>query len=379
MGWPVGVLAGLQEVADVQQHRPVGWRREIAWWISEYAVAGFEAQCRAAAEVDLDRVDAPRGERVDVLLVVAVAALPGAAAAVAPGVGVEAEAQAGGVERAREPGDPVGPLGVADGDRPGGVARALPPADVEPHVAVAVASPGRATAAGWPACRIVDSLSVPAEARSSCPSPCRGWRRARSRRVLEARGPVADADGPRPGRRRRTGAWARGGRRAAGCPAATAARLALWAVDTSSTVWLERAALITPITVPVTVSVAAIRFCLASSRRPLPARARASVWCWPGERRALAWPRRGRPPPEPDAVARNSSEQEPSALGEQRTGTRTRPLRQLARPTAVSPLETSGREGGIVTKALVAEALPPPLVAVTLHCRWPPPSTPLGV
>ena len=164
----------------------------------------------------------------------------------------------------------------------------------------------------------------------------------------------------------------------AGRPAVTDAPLALWAVERSSTVWLERSALITPITVPVTVRVAAIRFCLASSRRPLPARARASVWCWPGERRAPAWPSVA-PPPEPGAVARNSSEQEPSARGEQRTGTRTRPLRQLARPTAVSPLETRGREGGIVMNALVAEALPPPLVAVTLHCRWLPLSTPLGV
>ena len=91
--------------------------------------------------------------------------------------------------------------------------------------------------------------------------------------------------------------------------------------------------------------------------------------------RGRAWP----PPPDAGAVARISSEQAPSALGEQRTGTCTRPLRQLARPTAVSPLETSGREGGIVMNELVAEALPPPLVAVTLHCRWPPLSTPLGV
>src|SRR5207245_2406391 len=58
---------------------------------------------RAAAEVELDRVEAPRGERVDVLLVVAPAALPGASAAVAAGVRVDARQEAGGVQRARQP------------------------------------------------------------------------------------------------------------------------------------------------------------------------------------------------------------------------------------------------------------------------------------
>ncbi len=183
------------------------------------------------------------------------------------------------------------------------------------------------------------------------------------------------------GRRREGGADAPGVEPSAAnhCAAATEAFFPLCPLETSTTVWLESAALITPITVPVTVSVAAIRFCLASNRRPLPARASDRVWCWPGERRAAAWPSVADPPPEPDAVARIDSEQAPSALGEQRTGTCTRPLCQLARPTAVSPLETSGRDAGIVTKELVALALPPPLVAVTLHCRWPPLSTPLGV
>ena len=144
--------------------------------------------------------------------------------------------------------------------------------------------------------------------------------------------------------------------------------------DTSTTVWLESAARITPITVPVTVTVAAIRLCLASSRLPPPARPSESVWSCPGDRRAEAW---ASVAPAPFAFI--VSEQEPSALGEQRTGTCTRPLRQLARPTAVSPLETSGLEGGIVTNELVADALPPPLVVVTLHCRCPPLSTPRAV
>ena len=74
-------------------------------------------------------------------------------------------------------------------------------------------------------------------------------------------------------------------------------------------------------------------------------------------------------PRELRAVARISSEQAPSAFGEHRIGTCTRPLRQLARPTAVSPLEARGRDGGIVTKELVAVALPPPLVAVMRHWR----------
>ena len=92
----------------------------------------------AAAEVDLDRVKAPRGERVDVLLVVAIAALPRAAAAVRPGIGVQTDAKPRRVQRARQPRQAMRPLPGADRDFPVGRARPVPPADVEPHVAVAV-------------------------------------------------------------------------------------------------------------------------------------------------------------------------------------------------------------------------------------------------
>ena len=99
----------------------------------------FQALAHAAAEIDLDRVKAPRRERVDVLLVVPVAALRGSAAAFGARVGVEADLQAGGVQCARQPPHSVRPLRGADRDLTGRVARSRPPADVEPHVAIAPA------------------------------------------------------------------------------------------------------------------------------------------------------------------------------------------------------------------------------------------------
>ena len=59
---------------------------------------GLQVQAHAAAEVDLDCVEAPGRERVDVLLVVAIAALVSPAAAFSARVGVQADTKAGGVE-----------------------------------------------------------------------------------------------------------------------------------------------------------------------------------------------------------------------------------------------------------------------------------------
>src|SRR5439155_8776514 len=97
---------------------------------------GVQLLFGAAAEVELDSVEPPRRERVHVPLVVAAAALSRAAAAVAPGVGVDARQQPGGVQRAGQPGETLRPLAMADADLAACAARALPPADIEPHVAI---------------------------------------------------------------------------------------------------------------------------------------------------------------------------------------------------------------------------------------------------
>ena len=92
---------------------------------------------RPATEVDLDRIESPGGEAVDVLLVVAEAALAGAAASVGAGVCVETHQETGSVQRPRQPWQAVGPLGRADTDFAVGLTAPMPPADVQPDVAVA--------------------------------------------------------------------------------------------------------------------------------------------------------------------------------------------------------------------------------------------------
>jgi hypothetical protein len=77
---------------------------------------GVQVVFSAAAEVDLDRVEAPRRERVDVLLVVAVAALARSPAPMQSRIGVEADQQTGRMQRPDEPREAVRPLGAADVD-----------------------------------------------------------------------------------------------------------------------------------------------------------------------------------------------------------------------------------------------------------------------
>src|ERR1019366_5995700 len=90
----------------------------------------------AAAPVDLDRVDAPGCQGVDVLLVVLIRA-PLFAATGGASVGVDTELEAVVVQGRRQPGDPVGPLLGADHHVAGGVTLALPPASVEPDQLIA--------------------------------------------------------------------------------------------------------------------------------------------------------------------------------------------------------------------------------------------------
>jgi hypothetical protein len=97
----------------------------------------------AAAVVNLHGVKSPLGERVGVLLIMAPASA--VAAANRTGVGVDAGQQLPAVDVAGQPPHPVWPERRVELDRAVGVARAgragasggLPPARVDPHVAVA--------------------------------------------------------------------------------------------------------------------------------------------------------------------------------------------------------------------------------------------------
>ena len=253
---------------------------------------------------------------------------------------------------------------------PGGVTGAVPPADVEPHVAVPLlCQPERQQAAGLHQDRRLAvaaaerEVAVPAHVGGGGEHARLGPRgRGRCRVAAATRGAV-------------TGEVLAGGGDAA-VDADADAPFAREPEDTSTTVWLESAARITPITVPVTVTRGCDPLLLGEQSPAAAGEAERECLVLSGGQTGRgvtrAWP------PAPFACASSASRQ-PSAFGEQRTGRAPRPLRQLARPTAVSPLETSGLEGGIVTNELVADALPPPLVVVTLHCRCPPLSTPRAV
>ena len=133
------LLPGLQEVADLEQHRTVA--RVVRDRLVDLRVLARRVKPLrgAAAPVNLDCVDAPRHERVYVLLVVPEGSPVRGGAARGAGIGIDAELEAVRMQRGREPGDPMGPLRSTDDDVAGGVALALPPAGIQPDQPVTVA------------------------------------------------------------------------------------------------------------------------------------------------------------------------------------------------------------------------------------------------
>src|SRR6202022_577640 len=92
--WAPGARAGGEWIADVEQDRSVARVRQQR--VTKLAIGDgrVELLLRAATEVDLERVEAPGGELVGVLLVVPIASLRRSAEPVGAGMGVDAREQA---------------------------------------------------------------------------------------------------------------------------------------------------------------------------------------------------------------------------------------------------------------------------------------------
>ena len=126
-----------------------------------------------AAEVHLDRVEAPRGEAVGVLLIVAERTDPLTVATARAGVGVDPSEQTVPVQPAGQPFQAVRPLAAVDHR-----SRRAGPADRWPSRSPATRSgsrpaPGRGAAATWPRTGSSPRRRL-RRRRNRCSSPCTG-------------------------------------------------------------------------------------------------------------------------------------------------------------------------------------------------------------
>jgi hypothetical protein len=99
-----------------------------------------ETSLARPAEVDLDRIEAPGGKAVGVLLVVAERADTGITAAAGPGVGINADFEAEGVEITSQATQAARPLGGIGDQVAASIPCAAAPAPVEPNEVVATLS-----------------------------------------------------------------------------------------------------------------------------------------------------------------------------------------------------------------------------------------------